>query len=96
MKRVLIVPAAGRGSRLGGSTPKLMVPVNGRPMVDYILDRYREVVDAVILVIHPDSEQLVTAHLKKRGNAHRDAGRDSDPRPANQQAQSRRSLDHLV
>ena len=66
MTRTLIVPAAGRGSRLGGETPKLMVCVNGRPMVDYILDRYREMVETVLLVVHPDSESLVRDHLKGR------------------------------
>ncbi|HEV8125426.1 MAG TPA: NTP transferase domain-containing protein [Gemmatimonadales bacterium] len=66
MKRVLVVPAAGRGSRLGGEMPKLMVPVNGRPMLDYILDRYRELADVVMLVLHPDSTEMVRKHLKNR------------------------------
>ena len=69
MKRVLVVPAAGRGSRLGGSLPKLMVPVNGRPMLDYILDRYREEAEVVLLVLHLDSADLVRKHVEKRGQA---------------------------
>lgn len=69
MKRALVVPAAGRGSRLGGSMPKVMVPVNGRPMLDYILDRYRELADVVMLVLHPDSADQVRKHLKHREQA---------------------------
>lgn len=64
MKRALIVPAAGRGSRLGGDTPKVLVPVNGRPMVDYILDRYRELAELVVLVVHPDFADQVIRHIE--------------------------------
>lgn len=67
MNRVLIVPAAGRGSRLGGSVPKVMVPVNGRPMLEYILERYREVADLVVLVVHPSFAGEVAEYLKGSG-----------------------------
>ena len=36
-----IVPAAGKGSRLGqvgGDLPKAMIPVGGRPMLEYVLE----------------------------------------------------------
>ena len=33
MSRLMIIPAAGAGSRLGSSLPKVLTPVNGRPMV---------------------------------------------------------------
>jgi bifunctional UDP-N-acetylglucosamine pyrophosphorylase/glucosamine-1-phosphate N-acetyltransferase len=67
VKRVLIVPAAGRGSRLGGDTPKVLVPVNGRPMLDYILHRYRELVDLVLLVVHPDFADQVMKYVEGSG-----------------------------
>ncbi len=53
MKRLLIIPAAGRGSRLGGSTPKPLVHVNGRPMLDHLADLYGPVVDATVVVANP-------------------------------------------
>jgi bifunctional N-acetylglucosamine-1-phosphate-uridyltransferase/glucosamine-1-phosphate-acetyltransferase GlmU-like protein len=53
---------------LGGSVPKVMVPVNGRPMLDYILDRYRELAESVLLVLHPDSADLVRQHLKNKSH----------------------------
>ena len=43
--RVLIVPAAGRGQRLGSSVPKVLVPVNGRPMLHHLLDLYAPLSD---------------------------------------------------
>ena len=53
MTRVLVIPAAGRGSRLLASAPKPLVPVNGRPMLDHLLDLYSPFVDHVVVVAHP-------------------------------------------
>jgi bifunctional UDP-N-acetylglucosamine pyrophosphorylase / glucosamine-1-phosphate N-acetyltransferase len=63
MKRVLIVPAAGRGSRLSASLPKLLVPVGGRPMIDLVLDLYARVVDRAIVIVSPAAEVLVRKHF---------------------------------
>ncbi len=62
----MIVPAAGRGTRLGSSLPKLLVPVNGRPMIDHILDRYATVISTFILVVSPSAEQEVLGHCRGR------------------------------
>jgi bifunctional UDP-N-acetylglucosamine pyrophosphorylase / glucosamine-1-phosphate N-acetyltransferase len=53
MNRLMIVPAAGLGSRLGSSVPKVLCPVNGKPMIDYLFDLYSSVVEQFILVLHP-------------------------------------------
>jgi bifunctional N-acetylglucosamine-1-phosphate-uridyltransferase/glucosamine-1-phosphate-acetyltransferase GlmU-like protein len=53
VSRVLIIPAAGAGSRLGGNVPKILVPVTGRPMIDHLVDLYRPFVDAIVVVAHP-------------------------------------------
>lgn len=63
MSEVLIVPAAGAGSRLGGDRPKLLAEVGGRAMIDWVLDLHRERVERVIVVIHPSAENSVRAHL---------------------------------
>jgi bifunctional N-acetylglucosamine-1-phosphate-uridyltransferase/glucosamine-1-phosphate-acetyltransferase GlmU-like protein len=66
MSRLMIIPAAGRGSRLDLSIPKLLVPVNGRPMIDHLLDLYRESVDRFVVVVHPDALDRVQHHCRSR------------------------------
>jgi bifunctional N-acetylglucosamine-1-phosphate-uridyltransferase/glucosamine-1-phosphate-acetyltransferase GlmU-like protein len=53
VSRVLIIPAAGAGSRLGGETPKILVPVAGRPMLDHLIELYRPVASSIVVVAHP-------------------------------------------
>ena len=53
MARLLIVPAAGAGSRLGGTLPKILVPVAGATMLDRLLHLYRRVADSIVVVAHP-------------------------------------------
>ncbi len=65
MRRLLLVPAAGRGSRLRADLPKALVPVAGRPMVDHLVTLYRDVVDAVVLVVHPDHRERFVAHTRQ-------------------------------
>ncbi len=62
MRRVMIIPAAGTGSRLGATLPKVMVPVNGRPMLDYLVELYAPVVDEFFVVVSPAAQALVASH----------------------------------
>jgi len=64
--RLLVVPAAGLGSRLGAAVPKLLVPVAGVPMIDRILDLYRDQVSHVVVVVNPPSAAEVRRHLEAR------------------------------
>lgn len=64
MRRVLIVPAAGAGSRLRTSTPKVLVPVAGRPMLDHLLALYAPWVESLVVVAHPSFADAVRAHLR--------------------------------
>lgn len=60
---VLIIPAAGAGTRLQSSTPKVLSPVNGRAMIDYLFERYRHLVRHVVLVVHPSFRLDVERHV---------------------------------
>ena len=60
MSRVLIVPAAGAGSRLGGDVPKILVPVAGRRMLDRLIDLYRPFAETIVVVAHPSFSARLT------------------------------------
>jgi 2-C-methyl-D-erythritol 4-phosphate cytidylyltransferase len=60
MSVVGIVPAAGRGERLGAGGPKAFVVCAGRPLIEWSLDVLREVCDRVVVAVpegmpYPDS-----------------------------------------
>ena len=65
MRRLLIVPAAGLGSRLNAGMPKVLVPVNGRPMIDRLIELAAPFVQAVTVVAHPSFSAVVGAHLDR-------------------------------
>lgn len=60
---VLIIPAAGAGTRLQSATPKVLAPVNGRAMIEHLFDRYRDAVQRFVLVVHPSFEAEVKRHV---------------------------------
>jgi bifunctional N-acetylglucosamine-1-phosphate-uridyltransferase/glucosamine-1-phosphate-acetyltransferase GlmU-like protein len=65
--RVLVIPAAGRGSRLKSVSPKPLVAVAGRPMLDHLFDLYHAWVDDFIVVVNPEAEAAIRAHSAARG-----------------------------
>ena len=69
MRRLLVIPAAGRGSRLGSDLPKSLVPVAGRPMIDHLIDLYRRFVDRFAVVVHPSALARVQDHVADSGVA---------------------------
>lgn len=58
-----MVPAAGTGSRLQTALPKWLVPVLGRPMIDWIVERYQDYVSRLVLVVSPSALSLAEAHV---------------------------------
>ena len=66
MERVLVVPAAGSGSRLGASVPKLLVPVNGRPMIEHLLALYTGAAEHAIVVVAPSALEPVSQQLRNQ------------------------------
>jgi len=65
----MIIPAAGRGSRLQTSMPKVLYPVAGRPMIDYLLELYAPFVERFVLVLHPSFAEEVERHCAASGFA---------------------------
>lgn len=67
MRRLLIIPAAGRGSRLGSSDPKVLTRVAGRPMLDHLERLYRPHVADLVVIAHPSFADQVRARLAAFG-----------------------------
>jgi 2-C-methyl-D-erythritol 4-phosphate cytidylyltransferase/2-C-methyl-D-erythritol 4-phosphate cytidylyltransferase/2-C-methyl-D-erythritol 2,4-cyclodiphosphate synthase len=60
MSLVVIIPAAGSGSRFGGELPKQFQSLGGRPVLERVIERFlRE--DEVTAIVVPIAEELVAA-----------------------------------
>jgi bifunctional N-acetylglucosamine-1-phosphate-uridyltransferase/glucosamine-1-phosphate-acetyltransferase GlmU-like protein len=66
VERVLIIPAAGRGSRLRSDIPKVLYPIAGRPMIDWLFDLYDGLAARFILVLSPEFDPAVRQHCSAR------------------------------
>jgi bifunctional UDP-N-acetylglucosamine pyrophosphorylase/glucosamine-1-phosphate N-acetyltransferase len=67
MSRLLVIPAAGLGTRLQSSRPKALVPVNGRPMLDHLVDLYAPYVDYTVVIAHPSFAAEIEAWADEAG-----------------------------
>jgi len=61
-----IVLAAGKGTRMESDLPKVLVPLAGRPMIDYVLDVLEQTGFAQILVVVGYKADLVREALRGR------------------------------
>ena len=66
--RILVVPAAGRGSRLGTPLPKALAPVGGKPMLAWLVNMYSGFVDRIVVVAHPSFAREVERWGAQTGN----------------------------
>ena len=62
-----LIPAAGRGSRLGADRPKALVELDGRTLLSYVLGAVLPVVDAIVLVVAPGTEPLFEEEVLRSG-----------------------------
>ncbi|RYH10299.1 bifunctional 2-C-methyl-D-erythritol 4-phosphate cytidylyltransferase/2-C-methyl-D-erythritol 2,4-cyclodiphosphate synthase [Tropicimonas sp. IMCC6043] len=76
----VVIVAAGRGLRAGGSVPKQFQPLAGRPMLAHTVERFRSHrrVAELVVVLNPADEDLAAAFLpedvvRAAGGASRDA-----------------------
>ena len=68
MQKIAIVMAAGKGTRMKSDLPKVLFPVCGRPMIEFVLDALEQAgIDRVIAVIGYRSD-LVRQTLAHRKN----------------------------
>jgi bifunctional UDP-N-acetylglucosamine pyrophosphorylase / glucosamine-1-phosphate N-acetyltransferase len=60
-----MIPAAGRGSRLGYDKPKILYPIAGRPILEWLLDLFAPHSRRIVLVLSPDGRPHVQAELDR-------------------------------
>ena len=59
---VALVLAAGKSTRMKSAVPKVLHPVCGRPMIEYVLDAAREAgVDRIVAIVGPAADQVRAA-----------------------------------
>ncbi len=64
---VTIIMAAGKSTRFKSARPKVLHPLNGRPMLDYVLDMAYAVAEtAPVLVVGPETEAEIAAKVGPR------------------------------
>ena len=62
--RIAIILAAGKGKRMNTDLPKVLHTLNGRPMVDYVIDNARKAgYERIVLVVGHKYEQVIE-HLR--------------------------------
>ncbi|MCO6454908.1 MAG: NTP transferase domain-containing protein [Pirellulaceae bacterium] len=63
---VAVVLAAGKGTRMQSELPKVLLPVGGRPMIEYVLDALQAAGIGQVLVVVGHRAELVRARLADR------------------------------
>lgn len=46
-----VILCAGRGTRMGDDLPKVLIPINGKPLLHHVVDMWRDSVDEFIFVL---------------------------------------------
>ena len=65
-KRTLIIPAAGKGSRLQSSAPKIFTKIyRHRTIYDFIMDQAEDFFDKICLILSPSGKDYMEQHMVK-------------------------------
>lgn len=66
MNKVVIL-AAGKGKRMGADLPKVLVPIKGRPMIEYLIKSIKKsgIDKEPILVVSPDNKDIIQKALRR-------------------------------
>src|SRR5262245_25562628 len=59
-----IIPAAGRGSRLNSTGPKILYPILNKPILNWLVDLLKPLCENLVLVASPDGSAAIGTALK--------------------------------
>lgn len=67
-ERIGLVMAAGKGTRMKSDLPKVLFPVCGRPMIEYVLDALKEAgIDRIVVIVGYRAELVREALQNRQG-----------------------------
>jgi bifunctional UDP-N-acetylglucosamine pyrophosphorylase/glucosamine-1-phosphate N-acetyltransferase len=61
----VVVPAAGRGSRLGYPFPKILYPIANKPILEWLLDQFSNLCEKFVFILSPEGKKHVQPHLER-------------------------------
>ncbi len=66
MKQRIVILAAGKGRRMNSQLPKVLVPLNGKPMIEHLLSSVMKsgVDNQPVIVTSPDNIEIIKNSLK--------------------------------
>lgn len=79
-KWTVVIPAAGRGSRLGYSKPKILYPIAGRPILEWLIDLFEKRCEKFVFVLSPTGAPEVIPFLEKRLSSRYEIVLQDEPR----------------
>ncbi len=61
----IVILAAGKGTRMGSELPKVLVPLNGKPMIHYLMESVLAAEPKLkpIVVVSPDNREIISRAL---------------------------------
>ncbi len=75
-----LVPAAGRGSRLGFDRPKILFPIAGATILEWLVDLLRPLCARFVLVVSPEGAGLVEEAASRLLPGRHAISRQAEPR----------------
>lgn len=61
----VVVPAAGKGSRLEYPLPKILYPIAGKPILEWLLEQFAKLCGKFVFVLSPEGIKHVQPHLER-------------------------------
>ena len=66
--KALVIPVAGKGTRLNYSSAKCLFPINGIPIIGHIINEHYSLFDKIIVVVSPEFKGEIERYLLRFKN----------------------------
>lgn len=63
----IVILAAGQGKRMGSELPKVLVPIKGKPMIEYLIKAIKKsgIDKEPVIVVSPDNKEIIQKALRR-------------------------------